>query len=143
MNEDNAHSSTMARRVWWILSWAALYVAAYYASQSLPLYLKATIRPPVGVTTRYFTVLVFGPTAFIILGVLGGWRLLFIHAALLGLLVLWIVITYHEGPMNLARQLLWDDVPGKLPYLYASGAAASICVFLWDQKHKRSTADDG
>jgi len=62
--------------------------------------------------------------------------LLMIHVALLGAMVLWITFAYHEGPMNLARQLMYQDVPGKLPYLYAAGAAASICVFLWDHKHK-------
>jgi len=139
MTKDGTQSSKLLRRVLQLCFGAALYPAAYYAARFGPMYLKETIRPPVGLTTRFYTVLVFVPVVFLFLGLLKGRRLLVIHAAWLIAFALWITCTYQERVMNLARQLMWEDVPGKLPYLYAAGAVSYICVFIWDMKYKPAT----
>ena len=107
------------------------YISAIYlATVALAIFglpgMKALVTGAAGPQTRYYSLVIFAPAAFLLLGAIQGWRVLLSHLALFGAAAAYVGWRYPADPIaDFQRQLTWVVAP-LLLYLYGAGALAAI-----------------
>jgi hypothetical protein len=109
---------------------AGIYIISFAVSLYGPVIAKMILTGTSGPNTRFTAAVVICPTAFMILGLLGGRRLFALHSVLIALLGLWYWTIYPANPlMNFMRQIA-DDLPPGLATIYLLGAVIAIALGL-------------